>query len=151
LLRATGLALCTPLPPITGSPGPGADTLLPSLPDQRKEARSRFHPHRRRRSSLPLQNHATQGLDLARDHPRTQEASEVAIILSPEEVLQFLGCVPSPKHRTILTTCYAAGLRISEVVRLKPNHIDSQRMVIRVELGKGQKDRYVMLSPRLLE
>src|SRR5262249_35510110 len=70
---------------------------------------------------------------------------------SPEEVLQFLGCVPSPKHRTILTTCYAAGLRISEAVRLKPTHIDSQRMVIRVELGKGQKDRYVMLSPRLLE
>jgi site-specific recombinase XerD len=72
-------------------------------------------------------------------------------VLSPEEVLQFLSCVASPKHRSILTTCYAAGLRISEAVRLKPTHIDSQRMVIRVELGKGQKDRYVMLSPRLLE
>jgi predicted Zn-ribbon and HTH transcriptional regulator len=71
--------------------------------------------------------------------------------LSPEEVLQFLGCVGSTKHRAILTTCYAAGLRISEAVHLKPTDIDSQRMVIRVEQGKGQKDRYVMLSPKLLE
>ena len=51
----------------------------------------------------------------------------------------------------ILTVCYAAGLRVSEAVRLKPAAIDSQRMVIRVEAGKGRKDRYVMLSPRLLE
>jgi site-specific recombinase XerD len=55
------------------------------------------------------------------------------------------------KHRVILTTCYAAGLRISEAVRLKAAAIDSARMVIRVEQGKGSKDRYVMLSPMLLE
>ena len=55
------------------------------------------------------------------------------------------------KHRVILTVCYAAGLRVSEAVRLKPAAIDSQRMVIRVEQGKGRKDRYVMLSPRLLD
>jgi integrase/recombinase XerD len=73
------------------------------------------------------------------------------VVLSPEVVLQFLGCVGSVKHRAILTTCYAAGLRVSEVVHLKPTDIDSQRMVIRVEQGKGQKDRYVMLSPKLLE
>ena len=73
------------------------------------------------------------------------------IILSPEEVLQFLDCVRSRKHRVILTTCYAAGLRISEAVALTPPAIDSKRMVIRVEQGKGQKDRYVMLSPKLLE
>ena len=72
-------------------------------------------------------------------------------MLSPQEVLQFLSCVGDPKHRAILTTCYAAGLRISEALHLKPSDIDSQRMVIRVEQGKGQKDRYVMLSPRLLE
>ena len=63
------------------------------------------------------------------------------VVLSPEEVLQFLDCVEHIKHRTILTTCYAAGLRISEAVSLQPSHIDSQRMVIRVEQGKGQKDR----------
>jgi len=73
------------------------------------------------------------------------------VVLSPEEVLRFLGCVTIPKHRMVLTTCYAAGLRVSEAVRLKPTEIDSHRMVIRVEFGKGQKDRYVMLSPKLLE
>jgi len=73
------------------------------------------------------------------------------VVLSPEEVPHFLGCVGSTKHRAILTTCYAAGLRISEAIHLKPAHIDGQRMVIQVEQGKGQKDRYVMLSPKLLE
>jgi integrase/recombinase XerD len=72
-------------------------------------------------------------------------------VLSPEEVLHFLGCIGNLKHQTILTACYAAGLRISEAVSLKSCHIDSQRMVLHVERGKGQKDRYVMLSVRLLE
>jgi integrase/recombinase XerD len=70
---------------------------------------------------------------------------------SPEEVARFLGAVKSPKHRMILTVCYATGLRISEAVSLKPVAIDSERMVIRVEAGKGRKDRYVMLSPTLLK
>ena len=83
--------------------------------------------------------------------PAPKKPQKLPVVLSPEEVLHFLECVGSTKHRTILTTCYAAGLRISEAVRLRPNHIDSQRMVIRVEQGKGQKDRYVMLSPKLLE
>ncbi len=83
--------------------------------------------------------------------PAPKKPQKLPIVLSAEEVLQFLGCVQSLKHRTILTTCYAAGLRISEAIRLKPVHIDSHRMVVRVEQGKGQKDRYVMLSPRLLE
>lgn len=83
--------------------------------------------------------------------PAPKKPQKLPVVLSPEEVLQFLGCVGSIKHRAILTTCYAAGLRISEAVRLKPADIDSPRMVIRVEQGKGQKDRYVMLSPKLLE
>ncbi len=73
------------------------------------------------------------------------------MVLSPEEVIQFLAGVASRKHRAILTTCYGAGLRVSEAIALTPPAIDSKRMVLRVEQGKGQKDRYVMLSPKLLE
>ena len=83
--------------------------------------------------------------------PAPKTPKKLPVILSPEEVLEFLGCVRLHNHRTILACCYAAGLRISEAIALQPAHIDSQRMVIRVELGKGQKDRYVMLSPKLLE
>jgi site-specific recombinase XerD len=83
--------------------------------------------------------------------PAPKKPQRLPVVLSPEEVLRFLSCVGSTKHRAILTTCYAAGLRISEAIRLKPANIDSQRMVIQVEQGKGQKDRYVMLSPKLLE
>ena len=83
--------------------------------------------------------------------PAPKKPQTLPIVLSPEEVLQFLSCVQSIKHRTILTTCYAAGLRVSEATRLKVADIDSERMVIRVEQGKCQKDRYVMLSPKLLQ
>ena len=83
--------------------------------------------------------------------PSPKAPRTLPIILSPDEVAQFLGCIPNIKHRTILTACYAAGLRITEAVHLKPAAIDRQRMVIRIEEGKGRKDRYVMLSPKLLE
>jgi site-specific recombinase XerD len=83
--------------------------------------------------------------------PAPKKPQKLPIVLSPDEVLQFLGCVQSLKHRTILTICYAAGLRISEAIRLKVADIDSKRMVIRIEQGKAQKDRYVMLSPKLLQ
>jgi integrase/recombinase XerD len=83
--------------------------------------------------------------------PSPKAPRTLPIILSPDEVVQFLGCIPNIKHRTILTACYAAGLRITEAVHLKPAAIDRQRMVIRIEEGKGRKDRYVMLSPKLLE
>ena len=55
--------------------------------------------------------------------PTPKKPQKLPIVLSPEEVRHFLSCVASPKHRTILTTCYAAGLRISEAVRLRPTHI----------------------------
>jgi len=83
--------------------------------------------------------------------PAPKKPQKLPVVLSPEEVTQFLDCVTSRKHRAILTTCYAAGLRISEAVALTPPAIDSKRMVLRVEQGKGRKDRYVMLSPKLLE
>ena len=83
--------------------------------------------------------------------PAPKKPQKLPIVLSPEEVLAFLDCVRSRKHRAILTTCYAAGLRISEAIALTPSAIDSKRMVIRVEQGKGRKDRYTMLSPKLLE
>ena len=83
--------------------------------------------------------------------PAPKVPKKLPVILSPEEVVQFLSCVRTRKHRAILTACYAAGLRVSEAVALTPPAIDSKRMVLRVEQGKGQKDRYTMLSPKLLE
>jgi integrase/recombinase XerD len=83
--------------------------------------------------------------------PAPKQAEKLPVVLSPEEVLHFLACVPPMNHRTILTCCYAAGLRVSEALHLKATHIDGQRMVIRVEQGKGLKDRYVMLSATLLQ
>jgi len=81
--------------------------------------------------------------------PTPKMPQKLPIVLSPEEVLQFLGSVRCIKHRTILTVCYAAGLRVSEAICLKVTDIDSKRMVIRVEQGKGRIDRYVMLSAKL--
>jgi integrase/recombinase XerD len=85
------------------------------------------------------------------DIPTCRLPQKLPQVLSQKEVSQFLDAVESLKHRVILTVCYAAGLRVSEAVRLKPVAIDSRRMVIRVEEGKGRKDRYVMLSPKLLD
>jgi integrase/recombinase XerD len=81
----------------------------------------------------------------------SRRPQNLPVVMSPAEVARFLDAVGSFKQRVILTVCYAAGLRISETVRLKPSAIDSKRMVIRVEQGKGCKDRYVMLSPTLLD
>lgn len=83
--------------------------------------------------------------------PSPKAAATLPVVLSPEEVRRFLDCLDNTKHRAILTICYGAGLRVSEAVHLKASDIDSGRMVIRVAQGKGQKDRYVMLSPRLLD
>ena len=83
--------------------------------------------------------------------PAPKKPRPLPVVLSPAEVRQFLDCVPTLEHRAILTTCYAAGLRISEALHLRPTDIDSRRMVIRIDQGKGQLDRYVMLSPTLLD
>ena len=72
-------------------------------------------------------------------------------VLSREEVDRLISAVPNLKHRTLLMTIYAAGLRVSEAIALHVHDIDSARMTIRVVQGKGRKDRYTILSPRLLE
>jgi integrase/recombinase XerD len=83
--------------------------------------------------------------------PMPKRPRKLPEILSPEEVRHFLDAIINHKHRAILMTAYAAGLRVSEATHLKVTDIDSQRMMLRVEQGKGMKDRYVMLSPRLLD
>lgn len=83
--------------------------------------------------------------------PMPKRPRKLPEILSPEEVMHFLNAITNHKHRAILMTAYAAGLRVSEATHIKVTDIDSQRMMLRVEQGKGMKDRYVMLSPRLLD
>jgi len=83
--------------------------------------------------------------------PRRKVAAKLPEILSREEVRRLLQASRNLKHRTLLTTTYAAGLRVSEVCQLKTSNIDSARMMLRVECGKGAKDRYTLLSAQLLE
>jgi len=79
--------------------------------------------------------------------PAPKIPNTLPVILSPEEVMRFLESMKNVKHRTVLTTCYAAGLRISEAIHLKPVDIDSKRMVIRVEQGKVRKPLRDAFSP----
>jgi integrase len=72
-------------------------------------------------------------------------------VLNQEEVVRLLEAAPGLKYKAAFGVAYGAGLRVSEVVALKVSDIDSKRMTLRVEQGKGQRDRYVMLSPQLLE
>ena len=80
-----------------------------------------------------------------------REPRKLPVVLSADEIVQFLEAVPGLRNRAALTTAYGAGLRVGEVSRLKLTDIDSGRKVIRIEQGKGGKDRYVMLSAQLLQ
>jgi integrase len=84
--------------------------------------------------------------------PPRPRGRKLPTVLSMEEVARLLACVKNLKHRVLLKTIYSGGLRVGEAVRLKPEHIESDpsRMVIRVEQGKGRKDRYTVLSDNLL-
>jgi integrase/recombinase XerD len=95
--------------------------------------------------------HITLKKDWTVEHiPYARRAKKLPVVLSRSEVFQFLQAVTNIRYRAIFMTAYAAGLRISEVIHLRVSDIDSQRMVIRVNQGKGRKDRLVILSPRLL-
>jgi len=83
--------------------------------------------------------------------PYQRKRRNLPEILAPEEVTAILDACGNLKHRAVLMTSYSGGLRLSETLGLLPSDIDSKRMLIRVEQGKGRKDRYVMLSPVLLE
>ncbi len=76
---------------------------------------------------------------------------KLPVVLSPEEVARLIEAADKPKHRAALSVAYGAGLRASEVVGLTTTDVDSRRMTLRVQQGKGRKDRYAMLSPVLLE
>jgi site-specific recombinase XerD len=83
--------------------------------------------------------------------PVPKREKRLPVILSPQEIVTFIGGATGVRDRAIVMTTYGAGLRTNEVAHLKGGDIDSKRMVIRIEQGKGRKDRYLMLSPRLLE
>jgi integrase/recombinase XerD len=95
-------------------------------------------------------HHTLRREDLKFGVPRSRMPQKLPQIMSREEIERLLTTPRQLKHRVLLMTTYAAGLRVSEVCALKVTDIDGQRMTIRVEQGKGQKDRYSLLSPRLL-
>jgi integrase/recombinase XerD len=91
--------------------------------------------------------------DLAHQLARTHYPKKLPRVLSPDDVAVLLEAAPGPglKYKAALSVAYGAGLRGCEVVMLRVSDIDSKRMLIRVEMGKGRKDRHAMLSPQLLE
>lgn len=96
--------------------------------------------------------HVTLGHPRADFHvPLPKQPQKLPEILSREEVWRLLAAPPHPRHRLLLTTVYAAGLRVSETIALRVTDIDADRMTIRIEQGKGAKDRYVPLAARLLQ
>jgi len=90
--------------------------------------------------------------EIAFNCPPRPRIKQLPVVLSEEEVKRLFDATTNFKHRVLLQTVYSAGLRISEVIRLEPKHIegDPSRMMIRVEQGKGKKDRYTILSRKLL-
>lgn len=84
------------------------------------------------------------------DIPRPRREKKLPVILSKEEVSKLINATINLKHRTILMLAYSAGLRLSEIINLKPGDVDSKRMVLRIQQAKGFKDRYCALSPIIL-
>jgi integrase/recombinase XerD len=85
------------------------------------------------------------------DFPRARTPRTLPVVLSPDQVRRLFEFIPGIKNRAALMLCFGAGLRVSEAAAFKTANIDSARMLLRVELGKGSKDRYATLSPALLD
>ena len=88
---------------------------------------------------------------LVEDIPFPRQPHRLPVVLSPAELARFFAAIPNLKHRTVLMTMYAAGLRVLEALHLRVADVDSARQCLRVEQGKGQKDRYTLLPPTLLQ
>jgi integrase/recombinase XerD len=117
-----------------------------------QERRVSLRHYKQTRAALRFLYRITLGRDdVPQSIPPVKQPRTLPVVLSPDEVVRFFKSIRNIKHRAILMTAYAGGLRVSEVASPRVTDIDSQRMVIHVRRGKGQKDRYVMLSPRLLE
>ena len=89
--------------------------------------------------------------NVARHLTLVREPRKMPLVLSLDEIARLLEAAPGPKYKAALSAAYGAGLRVSEVVALKVSDVDSKRMLLRIEQGKGQKDRFAMLSPVLLD
>ena len=89
--------------------------------------------------------------DMARHLRIVKQPQELPVVLTPEEVLLLLESAPGPRDKAALAVAYGAGLRVSEVVNLKVSDIDSERMVLRIEQGKGKKDRMVPVGLRAMQ
>jgi len=97
-----------------------------------------------------LYNHVLHNEENAPDYAQ-RKTRKLPIVLTQEEIWKIIDAPDNLKHRLLLMTTYSAGLRASEVIALKPEHIDSKRMLIKVQNGKGNKDRYTLLSEKLLK
>ncbi|MCL2252607.1 MAG: tyrosine-type recombinase/integrase [Treponema sp.] len=86
--------------------------------------------------------------NIIRESKRPQQDRRLPVVLSAKEIIRILNCEINPKHRLLLMLVYSSGLRVSEVVSLKKEHIDLERQSIYIKLGKGRKDRYTMLSEK---
>ena len=123
----------------------------------------RFQLHQRQNGVQPSSmNSAVSALrflfGVTLDHPDMErhltfvsEPRKLPVVLSEEEIVRLLEAAPGAKYKAAFSAAYGAGLRVSEVVALKVSDVDSKRMLLKIEQGKGQKDRFAMLSPVLLE
>jgi integrase/recombinase XerD len=117
-----------------------------------QERQASWDVYRQARLALRFFYTVTLGREWVVDRiPQPKVPKKLPVVLSRDEMARFLDALENPKHRALLMTAYAGGLRLSEVAHLRVEDIDSARMVIHVRQAKGQKDRVVMLSPRLLE